>query len=237
MLSGSVADNYFMWVLFYLPLLRLIEEASERDASTELTILLGANHTTFQKESLKSLGYSNFRVLNGKKLKPDRLFIPSFQYLDLEQTPIGHINILSKRSIEWLNQRLFQPDGLPVKLFISRSDALTRRILNQEDVEEALPDFQCHSLSGMTFLEQVRLFNRVEVVIAPHGAGLTNLVFARKTKVFEFYPNNREMNNPKNLQICEYLGHEYHLLVIRSENENQDMFIDDGAINYIKSNI
>jgi capsular polysaccharide biosynthesis protein len=76
--------------------------------------------------------------------------------------------------VEWLRQRL-----LPAscrghrRIYISRNDASSRRIVNEADlIKELTP------LAETDFPHQVRLFNKASVIIAPHGAGLTNCVFA-----------------------------------------------------------
>jgi capsular polysaccharide biosynthesis protein len=56
-------------------------------------------------------------------------------------------------------------------------------------------------LEKQAFKGQVEMFNQASVIIASHGAGLTNIIFSRKALIFEFYPDTRPMNNPKNLQI------------------------------------
>jgi capsular polysaccharide biosynthesis protein len=39
--------------------------------------------------------------------------------------------------------------------------------------------FQCIDLEGLGLLEQAEIFSRADCVIAPHGAGLTNILFCR----------------------------------------------------------
>lgn len=83
----------------------------------------------------------------------------------------------------------------------------------------------CEELS---FLEQIQLFSQAEVVIAPHGAGLSNLVFCPpSTKVLEIFSSAY-------IGLCYwYLSHsnklDYYFLVDRvngnSKNIN-DYFVD-----------
>ena len=39
--------------------------------------------------------------------------------------------------------------------------------------------------------EQVRLFSEAHTIMGPHGAGLTNLVYAHRPKLIEFIPVDR----------------------------------------------
>ncbi|EMA29182.1 capsular polysaccharide biosynthesis protein-like protein [Halobiforma lacisalsi AJ5] len=47
--------------------------------------------------------------------------------------------------------------------------------------------FESYSLTDLSFAEQVRLFFEAEAVVAPHGAGLANLVFADDCSVLELF--------------------------------------------------
>ncbi|MBV9783997.1 MAG: glycosyltransferase family 61 protein [Acidisphaera sp.] len=65
-------------------------------------------------------------------------------------------------------------------------------MINSEQVEEKVASwgFTPYSLEKLSFEEQIALFRRAEFVIAPHGAGLSNLVFcAGDAKVIEFMPD------------------------------------------------
>lgn len=235
-LSASVSDNYFMWVFYFLPLAVKVKEQFRIDC-TNMTIWIGSHVKQFHLDSLHALGYQSIQVLDGKPKKLEELIVPSFDYLDVRDDLIGHYNILSRKSVLMVNRAfdLKLPKGL--KIYISRRNAQGRRILNEKRVLEALTGFIEVNLESVSFLDQVKLFNQAQVVVAAHGAGLTNLVFGRDIQVFEFYPSNRPMNNPKNLQVCEYLQHEYHLIIIDHTDDNQNMIIEETEIQYIKRNI
>ncbi|MBD2554138.1 DUF563 domain-containing protein [Limnothrix sp. FACHB-708] len=66
------------------------------------------------------------------------------------------------------------------KIYITRSKASYRRLLNETEVMEFLiaEGFEIVELETLPLLKQVAMFATAEVVVAPHGAGLTNLVFA-----------------------------------------------------------
>ena len=79
-------------------------------------------------------------------------------------------------------------DG-PRRIYIRRGDAPSRRVLNEEQVEERLvrEGFVGINLSTHSVSDQVRLFAGADVVVGAHGAGLTNCLFVRPgTRVIEF---------------------------------------------------
>jgi capsular polysaccharide biosynthesis protein len=73
------------------------------------------------------------------------------------------------------------------KLYVTRRNAKVRRLVNEVEVADYLTDrgFEVVALEERPFREQVQLFAEAEVVVAQHGAGLTNLLFAQSPRVLE----------------------------------------------------
>jgi capsular polysaccharide biosynthesis protein len=85
-------------------------------------------------------------------------------------------------------QRLRVPDLPPLKLYVSRKDSKRRRMINEDILEAQLAarGFKIVTLSSLPLSEQFALFRAADVVVAPHGAGLSNLIFSRQgTRVIE----------------------------------------------------
>ncbi|MEQ9303260.1 MAG: glycosyltransferase family 61 protein [Marinoscillum sp.] len=233
-LSASVSDNYFMWMMYFVPLIQLVVSADIQPK--HVTVWLRNKAPAFQYESLAHFGFAAIKELDGSALEFERLIIPTFRYLDVEKSAIGHYNVLSRNAILWMNKTYDQEVLRDRIVIISRSKTNRRRLVNENEIHQILGGDIVH-LEEMTFDEQVRLFNQAKVVISPHGAGLTNLIFGKNIKVFEFYPDTRTLNNPKNLQICDYLDHTYHLFIQPSINEKQDMNVDLETIKYIQRHV
>jgi capsular polysaccharide biosynthesis protein len=71
----------------------------------------------------------------------------------------------------------------PRVLYISRGHAPGRTLTNEDAIQSALMRyFNAESIymEDLAFATQVRLANQAEVIIGPHGAGLTNLCFANE---------------------------------------------------------
>ena len=82
------------------------------------------------------------------------------------------------------------------RIYISREQARRRRVVNEEDLWTQLErrGFVKLRLEELTWREQINVFRRAKVVVAPHGAGLANLVFCSVgTRVVEFF-NRGYMN-------------------------------------------
>lgn len=87
--------------------------------------------------------------------------------------------------------------GFGEKLYITRENAARRRVSNESELWAQLESrgFVKLSLEALSWREQVAAFAAARVVVAPHGAGLANVVFCRPgTRVVEFF--NRSYVNP-----------------------------------------
>lgn len=77
---------------------------------------------------------------------------------------------------------------LPQKIYINRLDTMARRLANEEEVIKCVEahGFTSISLSGLSLAQQAALFSNATHVIAPHGAGETNVLFCKPgTKLLE----------------------------------------------------
>jgi capsular polysaccharide biosynthesis protein len=70
---------------------------------------------------------------------------------------------------------------------VTRRNAKVRRFLNEEEVAAHLRGrgFEVVALETLSLREQIRRFAEAEIVVAQHGAGLVNLLFARAPRVLE----------------------------------------------------
>jgi capsular polysaccharide biosynthesis protein len=77
------------------------------------------------------------------------------------------------------------------RIYLSRADAGWRRVLNEPVLMAMLAQrgFESVSLAGMSVREQAALFDAAAWIVAPHGAGLANVVFARPgATLLEIFP-------------------------------------------------
>ena len=152
--------------------------------------------------------------------------------------PFNH----SPEGIRWLSARLIEGvrrdaplaaaagDG---RIYISRRKANCRR-LNDEEIAPVLAahGVVVQVLEDLSFAEQVQLMNQAELIVAPHGAGLANLIFCRPgTQVIEIF-------EPSSLRLCfwslsDIMGLRYRYLVgrtVRSDRWEPDIWIDPRAL-------
>jgi hypothetical protein len=99
---------------------------------------------------------------------------------------------LPAECLDWLREQVYALFGLDPeepfrKLYVTRRNAKVRRFLNEEEVAGYLQErgFEVVALETLPLRKQVRRFAEAEVIVAQHGAGLVNLLFAQAPRVLE----------------------------------------------------
>lgn len=103
------------------------------------------------------------------------------------------------------------------KLYISRKDSAKRRLMNEDAVAQRLlaRGFEILQLSDLSLADQMAAFRDAEVVVAPHGAGLTNLLYCdvarAPARVIELAQGNYV--NMCFIRIGQLLGLDYSFVI------------------------
>lgn len=215
-LVNKYSRNYWHWIVDCLTRIEGLEYYQEH-SGIKASLVIDSNPTPWQKDSLKLLGYDPDRCFhwNRSRVQVDRLVVPSFRRFIVNNNLHSFV---SPKACYWVGQRilsnLHSGNNKPTfssKIFISRNKTLARRVVNEDDVMEALTPlgFIAYTLEEMSFAEQVKLFSQARMVVSPHGAGLTNIIFSQNLTVIELFSSF--------IQPCFYLlskglGHEYGFL-------------------------
>lgn len=73
------------------------------------------------------------------------------------------------------------------RLYISREGAATRQLLNEDELYSMLQaDFGFTLIRNENYaiIDQMRIYKDADIVIGPHGAGLTNILFSNNLSLF-----------------------------------------------------
>jgi capsular polysaccharide biosynthesis protein len=191
---------YFHWIADCLTRIEGLE-AYQQHTGIKPALIIESNLTSWQVDSLKLLGYDldNCIRWNGSRMQVKKLVVPSFRrhwdYYN-NKTYKTYGSLVSPMACRWICQRVLsnlsdtrEQLSFSSKIFISRRKALRRRILNENEVIEALAPlgFVAYMLEEISFSEQVRLFSQASMVVAPHGSGLTNMIFSQNLAVIELF--------------------------------------------------
>ncbi|MBW4660919.1 MAG: DUF563 domain-containing protein [Drouetiella hepatica Uher 2000/2452] len=184
-LSGLANDLYFHWMLDVLPRWALLQRSGiDLD---EIDGFVVSDRLSFQAETLAILGIPAKKIVTGQHIQADRLVVPSYP---------GSPAWMPPWVCPWLQRLLSINAGhrpssqTRSRLYISRSQATHRRLINESEVMNLLEPlgFQSVTLESLSVRAQAELLANAEVVISPHGGGLTNLVFCQSgTQVIELF--------------------------------------------------
>lgn len=192
-LTNPWSNNYWHWTVDTLTQLEGVEYYQQQ-TGIKPKIIVEKNLRSWQRDSLKLLGYNEDYLIIWQDFRRtiNKLIVPSFRrsYEEIH----GEISVTA---CQWLKEKMLSNiaksksdyTSFSPKVFISRSKALGRRIANETEVIEALNPlgFTTYILEEMSYVEQVKLFAQAKVILAPHGAGLTNLIFADNPIIFELF--------------------------------------------------
>jgi capsular polysaccharide biosynthesis protein len=92
---------------------------------------------------------------------------------------VAHTNIIFSPVVTSFYEKYRGRETGVRKIYISRSQASFRRVKNESELTVILLSmgFECLNLESLDFESQVKIFQNTHIVVAPHGAGLANIVF------------------------------------------------------------
>jgi len=211
-LSAAGGEGYFHWMFDVLPRIELLR-CSHIDLNKIDKFLINIFLHPFHEETLVKLGIPKTKVIESSKyphIKAEKLVVPSLPGVS-GNMPNWACQFLRK---EFLRGNDAEKSDLAERIYISRAHANSRKISNEAEVINFLSKlgFRIIFLESMSVAEQALLFSAAKVIIAPHGAGLTNLVFCNSgTKFIEIF-------SPYYVNVCYWslsnqIGIDYYYLM------------------------
>ncbi|MEG3983879.1 glycosyltransferase 61 family protein, partial [Microcoleus sp. T3B2] len=186
-LSAPWGGAYFHWMFDVITRFDHIQRSGLIDSVDKFVV--NAGDYTYQKETLNTLGIPQYKILESGcsfHITADNLIVPSI-CKDGSGTSKWKCEYLKQ---SFLNHKIPLKTDCSERIYITRQQASYRRIVNEEEVVNYLQKFGFRSvkLETMSVAEQAACLAAAKVVVAPHGAGLTNLVFCTPgTKVIEIF--------------------------------------------------
>ena len=185
-LATSESAGFFHWMTDALPRLEILQRAGSIPWNRIDHLLIGEGCRAI-RESLRLLGFDDSKHVVTRRdthFACDLLMVPSFH---------GAPGNIPPWAIEFLRKQFLTSLPLPSskrRIYVSRSRASGRRIANEEEILPILASrgFVRIELEEISLSAQIALFSEAEAVVAPHGAGLTNLIWcAPQTKILEVF--------------------------------------------------
>lgn len=169
--------GYYHWLTEILP--RLFHCLRELDLGDDTRVLMRPLPGQYAEATLSMLGVEP-TISTLPRLRVDRAILP---------THLVHHKRMGRYSPELpALLRTFRATAVevatstyPARIYVSRDDAATRRVANEPEVCAVLAryGFERVLLGQLPFTEQVGMFERARIVVGPHGAGLTNVLFCQ----------------------------------------------------------
>lgn len=211
--------NYCHWLLDALPRLDCL---GSTDDCSSVSVAVAPLTAPFQRETLHRCGFDDAHIVElgpMQALRADELLVTS----DLPDPPHPAFKAAAW-ALRFLRRRLGSPDpagagagATPRRIYVSRADSAGRRVVNEDALLAALRPlgFVPVALAGMTVQAQAALFADAEMIVGPHGAGLTNAVFAPPgTGLLELFPRSYGMAT-------------YYVLAMGARLTYDDLIFDD----------
>lgn len=169
-------QNFFHWITDILPLL-LVPPFKQRLSEISATVVLPKIRSRFQSESLALLGLDRLRTIPMDSIglmHCENVFVPILP----QTTGQVHPKVREVLRTEFHNAMVDTSPIRSKRVYISRRQG-TRSVLNEEDLLKLLIPLGFNSvcLEELSLVEQISLFSQAEFVVAPHGAGLTHILF------------------------------------------------------------
>lgn len=195
-----VYHNHSHWLTAHLPKLLLLRDRGALD-----DVLMPPERTAGMDGSLRMLG-----------LEPDQFttFDPS-RPLRVDELTFLVTDRFRPELLRLVPEAYGVLDAPPAhrKVYISRARATRRRLLNEDEIWPLLEaeGFERVFMEELGFEQQVELMRQTAVLFAPHGAGLTNMMFCPPgAHIVEIA--DLSFPNPNFYAVACAMGHRYWLL-------------------------
>jgi hypothetical protein len=185
-LSSCPDTGYFHWLLEIMP-----NVLDALDVAPDARILISHKRARYVTDALK--------MLFGEKAVEERCVvrtIPQVCSRFIMPACEPYSGFVHPRNVEML-RKAFQSEEKNVglkegrKLYISRREAPKRAVENEQEIEDSLEKigFEIVCLEKLRFQEQIAIMSGASVIVGMHGAGLGNMIWARKPCcVVEVFP-------------------------------------------------
>lgn len=221
-------ENVGHWSFHHFGRLRLVDEVP---ALADAPLVVGDRIKPTQIDSLLRAGIAQERIVRiplGRIARFEELWVPS---LLMGGTPTRSWNpgltgyIRRRLKLEF-------PSAPGRRLFIGRTGARWRRLLNEPEVLGALAEFGFESIDpgAMSLEEQIRAASSAQIIVAVFGAGSNLHLFAPESAPLvelKFDVRNQMDIHP---MLTEDIGQPHYAVTGEVRNETEDILHSDFVV-------
>lgn len=218
-ITDEISAEYFHWFTDALSRLKAIESTYSD------VIMLKSNFPVILPEyyrekhyisySLKKMGYTPFFYDPKKRLQVKKLLSCT------HAAPMGNYNSILIEEIH-KSLSLKKTNTTLRKIYISRAKANKRKVLNENQVIDALKryGYEIHAFEDYNFVQQLEIMAETKTLIGLHGAGLTNMMFMNKGGQVLELRNEGDSHNNCYFAMASSLSHDYYYLTNKGDRED-----------------
>ena len=197
LVQGGSGNNYFHFLFDIVTKLKIYEE---RFSLSDIDYFYVPGINSWQKQILSLFKINEKKLIDSNKYR--HIKAREIIAIDHPWYKSGYIQQEIKKLPEWsiffLREKfldLRKKFQTSKKIFIDRTDSLYKhcKLINNQEVIKFLEKkgFKSYQTSKLNFYEQIYLFENAEIIISPHGAALTNIIFSKPgMRLFELIPKN-----------------------------------------------
>lgn len=187
LLASTGGETFYHFMCDVLPKLHVLETQEQKVKDFD-HIILNTLKKPFVRDlvGMFHLKEDRLRALDqGHGYRTEKLIAPS---------PASVLGSPHRRVATFFQRHLLgpgRPSGKKLRIWISRRKAKERALFQEEKLHGFLRrhGFSICELENLSVADQLALFSDASLIVAPHGAGLTNLLFTRpNTLVLEMFP-------------------------------------------------
>jgi capsular polysaccharide biosynthesis protein len=227
-LASTGGDSYFHWMTDILPRVRLAKQAGYEMELFE-HFIINKVEASYQRETLDYLKIPSKKIRE-IAAKPNGYFCEQAVLPSLPSFP----GVVPPETIQYVRSIIPETTlNKAGKLYIGRGKSKRRRIPEEGRIIDWLKTqgFEIIDCGEMSVKDQAAAFAHAELIVAPHGGALTNLIFCRPgTKVVELLSSNYP--NPCYRNLCGVAKLPYIGIIGNSQKSEttSDLSDSSGAI-------
>lgn len=191
-----------------------------KEAGIRASILRPKTLSTFEVEFLSTLGVPIVTELNSI-VQASLVVLPRVgDATIIHESDLGLIQYWKDNLRDTVQQH---KPTFSTRVFISRSKS-TRYSLNDELIEKFIKTigFSIINTEKMALLDQIEIFSKCQVLVAPHGAGMANMVFMQPgSKIVEL--NTAGFVNIFVKSLSSVCGHSYSFVDVEKLGANDSI--------------
>jgi Glycosyltransferase 61 len=224
---GASKHYYYHWVFDSLAKLYMLKKSGLFD---QVDYFLVPNYQyQYNKDYLTHFGIDESKIINEEEVhhvEADYLMVASLVRIQ-DHLPKVFCDFFYDSFINSIGRKR-NPTGQ--KIYIARGDAAKSRKVNNESELIAVLEtlgFEIYYLSKLSVLDQARIFNSADLIVAVHGGGFSNLVYCEPgTKVLEIYPDQYIRHYFCDISVKRGLAYDY--ILCKSDGIANDHFVGEA---------